>query len=74
MQDQHHMLYYIFSFPSQTRKDGHNSLGHDSNLFCFRNTTSVSNVRLDEVDTASFKVWSDIKTSEKSFPKLNKNS
>lgn len=31
----------------------------------------MSNVRLDKVDTAGFKIWSDIEASEKSLSELN---
>lgn len=46
------------------------SLGHGSDLLGLADTSSMSNIRLNDVDTASLEVRSAIKTREQSFPEL----
>lgn len=45
-------------------------LGHLSNLACFRDTSSMRDIRLNNVDAAGLQVWTDIVPSEESFPQL----
>jgi hypothetical protein len=45
-------------------------LGHVGNATSFRDTTSVGDVGLDDVDAASLKVWTNILAGEQALSKL----
>lgn len=47
-----------------------NSLCHGSNLASFRNTPSMRNVRLDDIDTACLKVRPHVLARKEAFTKL----
>lgn len=45
-------------------------LGHGSDLLCLTDTSSMSDIRLNDIDTSSLEIRSAVKTCEQSFSEL----